>query len=176
MDCHSLLQRIFPTQGSNPGLLLCRQILYCLSYREVSKETIIETDTCTSVLTGALFTVARTRKQPKYPSTDDWIKNLWYIYAVECYSSVKECIWVHSNEVDEPRAYYTEWSKSEREKQISYINAYIWNLERWHWWTCSQGSSGDADTKSRLVDPVGEGEGGTNWETSMQTYLLPYAK
>ena len=33
--------------------------------------------------------------------------------------------------MDEPRAYYTEWSKSEREKQILYINAYIWNLERW---------------------------------------------
>ena len=40
----------------------------------------------------------------------------------------KEGIWVSANEIDEPRAYYTEWSKSE--KQISYINAYIWNLER----------------------------------------------
>ena len=35
MDCHSLLQRIFLTQGLNPDLLHCRQILYCLSYREV---------------------------------------------------------------------------------------------------------------------------------------------
>ena len=35
MTCHSLLQRIFPTQGSNPNLLHCRQILYHLSYREV---------------------------------------------------------------------------------------------------------------------------------------------
>ena len=35
MDCHSLLQRNFPTQGSNPGLLSHRQILYRLSYREV---------------------------------------------------------------------------------------------------------------------------------------------
>ena len=34
VDCHSLFQRIFPTQGSNPGLLHCRQILYRLSYRE----------------------------------------------------------------------------------------------------------------------------------------------
>ena len=33
-DCHSLLQRIFLTQGSNPGLLRCRQILYCFSFRE----------------------------------------------------------------------------------------------------------------------------------------------
>ena len=34
VNCHSLLQRIFPTQGSNPGLLGYRQILYHLSYRE----------------------------------------------------------------------------------------------------------------------------------------------
>ena len=33
MGCHSLLQEIFPTQGSNSGLLHCRQILYCLSYQ-----------------------------------------------------------------------------------------------------------------------------------------------
>ena len=43
----------------------------------------------------------------------------------------KECIWVSSNEVDEIGAYYTEWSKSERKTPIQYINAYIWNLERW---------------------------------------------
>ena len=38
-------------------------------------------------------------------------------------SHKKEHIWVSPNEVDEPRAYYTEWSKSEREKQISYTDA-----------------------------------------------------
>ena len=37
----------------------------------------------------------------------------------------KEHIWVSSNEVDEPRAYYTERSKAERERQIPYINAHI---------------------------------------------------
>ena len=41
MGCHSLLQRIFPTQGLNPGLLHCRQILYHLSYREVLKKTLL---------------------------------------------------------------------------------------------------------------------------------------
>ena len=44
-------------------------------------------------------------------------------------SRKKQCIWVSFNEVDETGA-YTEWSKSEREKQILYINACIWNLER----------------------------------------------
>ena len=47
-------------------------------------------------------------------------------------SHKKECIRVSSNEMDEPRVYYTELSQSEREKQISYTNTYIWNLERWY--------------------------------------------
>ena len=41
----------------------------------------------------------------------------------------EECIWVGSNEVNESRAYNTEQNKSERERQMSYINAYTWNLE-----------------------------------------------
>ena len=45
------------------------------------------------------------------------------------------CLRVHSNELDDPRAYCTEWRKSEREKQISCITTYMWNLERWYWWT-----------------------------------------
>ena len=41
----------------------------------------------------------------------------------------KERIWVSSNEVDQSTAYYTEGSKSERERQILFINAYKWDLE-----------------------------------------------
>ena len=49
----------------------------------------------------------------------------------------KEQIWVSCSEVDEPRASYTKWSKSEREKQVSYIHAYMWNLEKnSREWTC----------------------------------------
>ena len=60
----------------------------------------------------------------------------------------------------EPRspAWYTEWSKSERGKGTWYINAYIWNLERWYGWTYLQGRNRDAE--NRLVGTVGEGEGG----------------
>ena len=56
----------------------------------------------------------------------------------------------------EPTAYFTEWSKSEREKQIC-VNAYIWNLERWYQWTHLQGNNGDADIENRLMD-MGDGE------------------
>ena len=51
-----------------------------------------------------------------------------YDWATEL--NKNEGIWVSYNEVDEPRASYSEWSKSEREWQIPYVNAYIWNLER----------------------------------------------
>ena len=54
-----------------------------------------------------------------------------------------------SNDMDEPRPYYTKQSKSEKEKQISYINTYIWNLERWYWGTYLQGSNGDADIREQ---------------------------
>ena len=66
-----------------------------------------------------------------------------HIYNVIVLSHKKEHIWVSSKEVDEPRAYYTEWSKSEREKQILYTNAYVWNLEICYWWNYLQGSNED---------------------------------
>ena len=53
------------------------------------EETRIERDTCTQVFTAAPFTIARTWKQPRCPSADKWIRKLWYIYAMECYSAIK---------------------------------------------------------------------------------------
>ena len=38
---------------------------------------------------AALFTTARTWKQPKCPSTDEWIKRMWHIYTMEYYSAIK---------------------------------------------------------------------------------------
>ena len=64
------------------------------------------------------------------------------------------------------------WLKSETERQILYINAYIQNLERWYWWSYIQGSKGDTN---RLLDSIGE-EGGMIWENSVGTYTLPYVK
>ena len=45
--------------------------------------------TCIPMFTAALFTIARTWKQPRYPSTDEWIKKLWYIYTMLYYSAIK---------------------------------------------------------------------------------------
>ena len=55
-----------------------------------TEETRTERDTCTPVLIAALFIIARTWKQPRCPSTDEWIRKLWYIYTMEYYSAIKK--------------------------------------------------------------------------------------
>ena len=51
-------------------------------------KTFLEKDTCTCMFTAALFTIAKTWKQPKCPSIDEWIR-MWYIYTMEYYSAIK---------------------------------------------------------------------------------------
>ena len=53
------------------------------------EKTIIQIDTCIPLFIAALFTIARSWKQPKCPLTDEWIKKMWYIYTVEYYSAIK---------------------------------------------------------------------------------------
>ena len=53
------------------------------------EETKIEKYTCIPLFVATLFTIARTWKQPRSPSTDEWIKKLWYIYTMEYYSAIK---------------------------------------------------------------------------------------
>ena len=81
------------------GLLNYRHILYHLPTREAPKlpydpailllgiypeKATIQNDTCTPMFITALFTIARTWKEPRCPSTNEWIKKLWYtgIYSV----------------------------------------------------------------------------------------------
>ena len=78
---------------------------------------------------AALFTIARTWKQPTCPSTDEWIKKMWHIYTMEYYSAMKR---------NETELFVVRWmglesliqSKSEREKQTLYANTCIWNLKK----------------------------------------------
>ena len=56
------------------------------------EKTKTEKDTCIPFFFAALLTIARTWKQPRYPSTDEGIKKLWYIYTMEYYSAIKRNI------------------------------------------------------------------------------------
>ena len=53
------------------------------------EKTIIQKESCTIMFIAALFTIARMWKQPKCPSTDEWIKKMWHIYTKEYYSAIK---------------------------------------------------------------------------------------
>ena len=54
-----------------------------------TEETRSERDTCTPMFITALFIIARTWKQPRCPSADEWIRKLWYIYTMEYYSAIE---------------------------------------------------------------------------------------
>ena len=78
----------------------------------------------------ALFTIARTWKQPKCPLADEWIRKLWYIYTMEYYSAIKRNAFesVLIRQMNLEPIIQSEVSQKEKE----YVNAYIWNLEGWN--------------------------------------------
>ena len=53
------------------------------------EKTILQKDTHIPMFIAALFTIAKTWKQPKYPLMDEWMKKMWYIYTMEYYSATK---------------------------------------------------------------------------------------
>ena len=55
-----------------------------------TEEIRTERDMCTSVFITALFTIARTWKQPRCPLAGEWIRKLWYMYTMEYYSAIKK--------------------------------------------------------------------------------------
>ena len=56
----------------------------------LTKETRIERVTCTPMFIAALFIIARTWKQPRCPSADEWLRKLRYIYTVEYYLAIEK--------------------------------------------------------------------------------------
>ena len=63
---------------------------------------------------------------------------------------------------------------NQKEKNKYHILTYIWNLEERYWWTYLQGRNRDSDIQNGLTDTAREGEGGTNGESSVETYALHY--
>ena len=75
---------------------------------------------------SALFTIAKARKQPKCPSTDEWIKKMWYIYTIDYYSAIKknEIMPSAATRMDQEIIILSEV------RQISYDNTYMWNQKK----------------------------------------------
>ena len=71
---------------------------------------------CTLLLISALFTIAKTWKQPECPSTEEQINKMWYIYTIEYSSAIKKWNNAICSNMDEPEDYHIKWSKSEKDK------------------------------------------------------------
>ena len=93
------------------------------------EKTIIQKRTCTPIFIAALFTIARSWKQLKCPSTDEWIKKMWYAYTMEYYSAKKR------NEIG---SFVETWMDLEtvilsevrkRKTSTIYHITYMWNLK-----------------------------------------------
>ena len=69
--------------------------IYITVFKIHTEKTRIERDMYTPMFTTALFIIARTWKQPRCPSGDEWIRKLWYIYTMEYYSAIKR---IHLNQ------------------------------------------------------------------------------
>ena len=141
-----------------------------------SEKIITEKDTCTPMFIAALFTIARTWKQPRCPSTDEWIKKMWWIYTTEYYSDIKKnkfvsvlVRWMNLEAV-------TQSEVSQKQKNKYSLSLHIWILEKWCWWIYLEGRSGDIDIKNKTVDTVREGARRTDGESSIDICTQPCGK
>ena len=117
-----------------------------------------DTCTCTPMFIAALFTIVKTWKLSKCPSTDEWIKKMWYIYTMEYYSAIRK------NEIMTFAATWTDLgiiilSKSDRERQISYDIIYMQNLKKWYKLTYLQNRNRLTDLENKLMVTGGKGGG-----------------
>jgi hypothetical protein len=70
-------------------------------------------DTCSTMFLTALFIIARSKKEPSCPSTEEWIQNMWYIYTTEYYSAIKNNEFMKFvGKWDGSGVYHPEWGNS----------------------------------------------------------------
>ena len=135
-------------------------------------KTVIQKDTCTPIFIAALFTIAKTWKQPKYPSTDEWIKKMWYIYTMEYYSAIKKnkimpftATWVQLEMIILSEA-------RKRKTNTIWYHLYV-ESKIWHKWTYLWNRL--TDIENRLVVAKREGVGGgKDWELGISRCKLLY--
>ena len=71
------------------SLFASDMIVYIESPKNFTIKLSKQIQSCTTMFIAALFTIARAWKQPRCPSTDEWIKKMWHIYTMEYYSAIK---------------------------------------------------------------------------------------
>ena len=76
--------------------------------------------------------------------------------------------------MDGPRDYHTKWSKSDRERQMSYDITYMWNLKKWYQWTYLQSRNRVTDVENKLTVTKGERGGDKLGEWDWHIYTTIY--
>ena len=105
----------------NPVILLLGR------YRK-ERKSVYQRDFCTPMFVAALFTIANIWKQPECPSTDEWIKKMWYLYTMEYYSvTKKEWDPVICNNMVGTGDHYVKWNKPDAERQTLHLITYLWD-------------------------------------------------
>ena len=89
---------------------------------------LIGKDICIPMFIAALLTIAKRRKQAKYPSRGEWVKRIRFTCAMEYYLALKKNLPISDN-IDEPRGCYAKWNNFDREKQIPCDFTWKWNLK-----------------------------------------------
>ena len=132
-------------------------------------------DTCTPMFTAALFTIAKTWKQPKRPLTDEWMKRMWYIYTMEYYSAIKK------NEIMPFAATWMDLEiitlreVSQRKTNIMWYYLYAESKKKWYRWTCLRSRNRLTDLGNELMVTGGKGGGEEiDWEFGIDMYKLLY--
>ena len=128
-------------------------------------KTFLKKDTCTHMFISALFTIAKTWKQHKCPSTDEWIKKMWYIYTMEYYWAIQKNKMPFVATWMEPETLILS-EVSQKEKEIYHIISHIWNL--------IHGTNEPFHRKEKLMDlenrlVLAKGEGvGVGWTGNLR--------
>ena len=91
-------------------------------------ETLIWKNISTPMFIVALFTIARIWKQPKCPSADEWIKQLWDILCKGILRGCKKENFTLCSSIHGPWEHYAKWNKPVRERRIPFDFTHMWNL------------------------------------------------
>ena len=135
-----------------------------------TEKTRIERDTYTPMFIAALFIIARTWKQPRCPSADEWIRKLWYLYTMEYYSAIKKNTF---------ESVLMRWMKlepiiqsevSQKEKHQYSILTHIYGILKHGNNNPVYETAKETLMYNSLMDSVGEEEGGKIWENGIETY------
>ena len=130
------------------------------------------------MIIAALFTIARTRKRAKCPSTDEWIKTVWYIYTMEYYPVIKRHktgsfaeLWMNLESVMQSEVSQKEGKKKEKSKYCILIHVCGIYKDA----TDEPISRAGIGMKTQKVD-MGKGQSGMNWEAGIDIYTQPSVK